>query len=205
MQTRGSAGRVRGRMGQAVLALRSSLFALGQILITLLFVPIVPAAVILPYRSRYRVVVQWALLNIWWLGVSCGLRHRVKGLENIPERAAIVLCKHQSAWEALVLPRYFSPLTWVLKRELLLIPFFGWGLASLRPIAIDRSARQSGLSRGRPGAPIGARQAAAGRRRMGSDLSGGHPGRRRGSWRGEDQYRPVTPAARPWPRRRDMP
>ena len=136
-----------GRGGRAVLALRSSLFALGQILITLLFVPIVPAAVILPYRRRYRVVVQWAFLNIWWLEVACGLRHRVRGLENIPGRAGIVLCKHQSAWEGLVLTRYFSPLTWVLKRELLLIPFFGWGLASLRPIAIDRSSRQSALGR----------------------------------------------------------
>ncbi len=137
----------RSRTDKAVMFFRSTLFALGQILITLLFVPIVPAAVILPYRTRYRVVIQWALLNIRWLEVSCGLRHRVKGLENIPEGPAIVLCKHQSAWEALVLPRYFSPVTWVLKRELLLIPFFGWALASLRPIGINRSSRQSALGR----------------------------------------------------------
>ena len=124
---------------------RSTLFSAGQVLLTLLFSPIALAALVLPYRIRYRVVMQWPFLNIWWLGVTCGLRHRVEGIENIPKRATIVLCKHQSAWETLVLPRYFSPQTWVLKRELLRIPFFGWGLATLRPIAIDRAAGRSAL------------------------------------------------------------
>ena len=124
---------------------RSSLFAAGQVLLTLLFSPIALAALVLPYRTRYRVVMRWTFLNIWWLEVTCGLRYRVEGLENIPGRPTIVLCKHQSAWETLVLPRYFSPQTWVLKRELLRIPFFGWGLATLRPIAIDRAAGRSAM------------------------------------------------------------
>ena len=127
------------------MVLRSTLFALGQILLTLVFTPLGLAALTLPYRTRYRVIMQWAFLNIWWLEVTCGLRHRVEGLENIPERASIVLCKHQSTWEALVLHRYFSPQTWVLKRELLCIPFFGWGLATLRPIAINRASGRSAL------------------------------------------------------------
>ncbi len=125
--------------------LRSTLFSAGQILLTLLFSPIAVATFALPYRTRYRVVMQWTTLNIWWLAVTCGLRHRVEGLENIPSRATVVLCKHQSTWETLVLPRYFSPQTWVLKRELLRIPFFGWGLATLRPIAIDRGAGRNAL------------------------------------------------------------
>ena len=127
------------------MVLRSTLFALGQVLLTLVFAPLALAALALPYRTRYRVLMQWTVLNLWWLAVTCGLRHRVEGLQNIPERAAIVLCKHQSTWETLVLPRYFSPQTWVLKRELLRIPFFGWGLATLRPIAIDRAAGRSAL------------------------------------------------------------
>ena len=127
------------------MVLRSGLFALGQAILTLLFSPIAVAALVLPYRTRYRVVMQWTRLNIGWLGITCGLRHRVEGLQNIPDRASVVLCKHQSAWETLILPRYFSPQTWVLKRELLRIPFFGWGLATLRPIAIDRGAGRSAL------------------------------------------------------------
>ena len=127
------------------MVIRSTLFAAGQVLLTLLFSPIALAALPLPYRIRYRVVMQWTFFNIWWLELTCRLRHRVEGLENIPERATIVLCKHQSAWETLILPRYFSPQTWVLKRELLRIPFFGWGLATLRPIAIDRAAGRSAL------------------------------------------------------------
>ena len=129
----------------ALIVARSTLFAAGQILFTLVFALLVVPALALPYRTRYRVVVQWTFLNIWWLEVTCGLRHQVEGLENIPARPTIVLCKHQSAWETLVLPRYFSPQTWVLKRELLRIPFFGWGLATLRPIAIDRAAGRSAL------------------------------------------------------------
>ena len=129
----------------ASMMFRSALFALGQVLSTLLFSPLALAAFVLPYRIRYRVVMQWTFLNIWWLEVTCGLRYRVEGLENIPERATIVLCKHQSTWETLILPRYFSPQTWVLKRELLRLPFFGWGLATLRPIAIDRAAGRTAL------------------------------------------------------------
>ena len=125
--------------------LRSTLFLIGQILFTLFFTPLALVVFTLPYRTRYRVIMKWAFFNIWWLQAACGLRHLVEGIENIPERATIVLCKHQSAWEALVLPRYFSPLTWVLKRELLLIPFLGWGLASLRPIAINRASGRSAL------------------------------------------------------------
>ena len=128
-----------------VLVLRSTLFLIGQILFTLFFTPLALVVFTLPYRTRYRVIMKWAFFNIWWLQAACGLRHLVEGIENIPERATIVLCKHQSAWEALVLPRYFSPLTWVLKRELLLIPFLGWGLASLRPIAINRASGRSAL------------------------------------------------------------
>ncbi|MCA8967724.1 MAG: 1-acyl-sn-glycerol-3-phosphate acyltransferase, partial [Planctomycetes bacterium] len=71
---------------------------------------------------------------------TCGLTFEVLGLENVPAEPAVVLCKHQSAWETLGLQLVFSPQVWVLKRELLWIPFFGWGLAMMRPIAIDRSA-----------------------------------------------------------------
>lgn len=75
----------------------------------------------------------------------CGLRYRILGAENIPDTPSIVLSKHQSAWETLAFQKIFPPQVWVLKKELLRIPFFGWGLAMTSPIAIDRSAGRSAL------------------------------------------------------------
>jgi 1-acyl-sn-glycerol-3-phosphate acyltransferase len=68
-----------------------------------------------------------------------GIRCRVEGRENLPARPAVILSKHQSAWETLAFQQIFPPQVHVLKRELLWIPFFGWGLALMSPIAIDRA------------------------------------------------------------------
>ncbi|HAO25385.1 MULTISPECIES: lysophospholipid acyltransferase family protein [unclassified Methylophaga] len=100
----------------------------------------------LPFKQRYWVVSRWAVMNIWLLKIICGLKLEVEGRENIPNEPCVVLCKHQSAWETLALQAVFPPQVWVLKRELLWIPFFGWGLASLRPIAIDRNAGRQALN-----------------------------------------------------------
>ncbi len=100
----------------------------------------------LPFKWRYAVVSQWAKLNIWLLAKICDLHLEVEGKEHIGEEPAVIICKHQSAWETLALQAVFPPQVWVLKRELLWIPFFGWGLASLSPIAIDRKAGRKALS-----------------------------------------------------------
>lgn len=128
-----------------VLLLRSSVFALGYAITVVLFA--VPAVFTypLPFRWRYRFVSQWARFNIWWLRVSCGLAFEVEGKERIPAEAAVIFCKHQSAWETLALQLIFPPQIWLLKRELLWIPFFGWGLAVLDPIAIDRRQKRNAL------------------------------------------------------------
>ena len=128
------------------LFIRSALFFAGQVVVTIVIAPFVMLAIALPYRARYRIVYQWSRFNTWWLGVTCKLTHEVQGEENIPSRPAIVLCKHQSAWETICLQHYFSPQVWVLKRELLWLPIFGWALAMLRPIAIDRSAGRDAMS-----------------------------------------------------------
>lgn len=75
----------------------------------------------------------------------CGIRYQIIGAENIPKTPSIVLSKHQSAWETLAFQKIFPPQVWVLKKELLRIPFFGWGLAMTSPIAIDRSAKKKAL------------------------------------------------------------
>jgi 1-acyl-sn-glycerol-3-phosphate acyltransferase len=100
----------------------------------------------LPFKWRYAVVSQWAKTNIWLLEKICDVRLEVEGSEHIGDEPAVIICKHQSAWETLALQAVFPPQVWVLKRELLWIPFFGWGLASLKPIAIDRKAGRKALS-----------------------------------------------------------
>jgi 1-acyl-sn-glycerol-3-phosphate acyltransferase len=94
---------------------------------------------------RYKIISGWAISMLWWLRVTCGIRYRVIGQENIPKEPGIILCKHQSAWETLALQQIFPPQVWVLKRELLWLPFFGWGLAMTSPIAIQRSAGREAL------------------------------------------------------------
>ena len=118
----------------------SSLFAFGLVCSTLLFTPIALASTLLPYRFRWHVVTQWSRFNLYWLSLTCGVHCEVDGLDNVPAEPTVILAKHESAWETLAMQRYFAPQVWVLKRELLRIPFFGWGLATMRPIAIDRSA-----------------------------------------------------------------
>ena len=71
--------------------------------------------------------------------VMLGIDWRVEGREHLPARPAVILSKHQSAWETMAFQLIFPPQVHVLKRELLWIPFFGWGLALMSPIAIDRS------------------------------------------------------------------
>ena len=94
----------------------------------------------LPFRARYRFVVQrWCRFAVWLAWHMVGVRYRLSGLENIPQKPCVILSKHQSTWETFFLSGYFEPLSQVLKRELLFVPFFGWALALLRPIAIDRS------------------------------------------------------------------
>ncbi|MFW5425688.1 MAG: lysophospholipid acyltransferase family protein [Methylophagaceae bacterium] len=89
---------------------------------------------------------RWAVLNLWFVEKICGVKYQVEGLDNIPDEPCVIMCKHQSAWETLVLQAVFPPQVWVLKRELLWIPFFGWGLAVLNPIAIDRGAGRKALN-----------------------------------------------------------
>jgi 1-acyl-sn-glycerol-3-phosphate acyltransferase len=90
--------------------------------------------------TRYRFITLWSRMVIWLARAICGIRYEVLGLENLPTRPGIVLSKHQSAWETLAFQVFLPPQVWVIKRSLLLVPFFGWGLAMMNPIAIDRAA-----------------------------------------------------------------
>ncbi|HEY3656946.1 MAG TPA: lysophospholipid acyltransferase family protein [Steroidobacteraceae bacterium] len=92
----------------------------------------------LPYRHRFAMARGWARGLFWVLERLCGLKFVVEGRERIPPGAHIVMSNHASAWETIAQFVIFPPHVWVLKRELLWIPFVGWGLKVLRPIAINR-------------------------------------------------------------------
>jgi 1-acyl-sn-glycerol-3-phosphate acyltransferase len=95
----------------------------------------------LPFPFLARAGRLWGQINLHGLDLICGLGYRIRGLDRLPSEPCIVLCKHQSAWETIALQALLPPNhTWVIKRELLWTPFFGWALAAYRPIAIDRSA-----------------------------------------------------------------
>jgi len=97
--------------------------------------------------TRHRWVTKgWVSVMTWITPPILGIRYRVIGRENIPAGPAVIISKHQSAWETFGLQAIFPPLSFILKRELLRIPFLGWGLASVRSIAIDRKAGKDALT-----------------------------------------------------------
>jgi len=109
---------------------------------------VVPAVILIPfpYRVRYAWITQWAHFSIWILKIICNLRYEVHGAENIPSGAGIIFCKHQSMWETMALQCIFPPQLWVVKRELMWVPFFGWALWMLESIPIDRGSGRKAIN-----------------------------------------------------------
>ncbi|MFA5530447.1 MAG: lysophospholipid acyltransferase family protein [Thiohalomonadaceae bacterium] len=126
-------------------ALRSLIFYAGMWLVTVAVVLPVPLVLPLAPRVRYRYLALWGRCVLWWLRVTCGISYCVEGREHIPATPSVVLAKHQSTWETIAFQSIFPTQTWVLKKELLRVPFFGWGLAAAWPIAIDRKAGREAL------------------------------------------------------------
>ncbi len=188
-------------------ALRSGLFALALLLVTPPYALLALATFPLPRLARYRIISGWSRLVIHLARTLIGIRWRVEGAEHLPGRPSIILSHHQSAWETMAFQVIFPPQVHVLKRELLWIPFFGWGLALMSPIAIDRrrgvAALRSIARRGRERLaqgfcvvvfPEGTRVAPGERR----------PYQLGGAWLAADSGAPVVPVAHNaglfWPR-----
>ena len=126
---------------------RSTVFALAVLLITPPYALLALLVAPLPALTRYRIVTSWSRLVIALARIVCRIRYRIEG-EACPSGGPyIVLAKHQSAWETLAFQAIFPPQVLVVKRGLLWIPFFGWGLATLSPITIKRGARTQSLRR----------------------------------------------------------
>ena len=125
-----------------MILIRSLLYLLSMVFSTILLAGILSIiGWILPYRQRCLIANAWGSVNLWCLRFFCRLDYQIEGLEHVPEHGAIVLSKHQSAWETMALRALLPPeQAWVLKRELMWVPFFGWAAATVQPIAIDRKA-----------------------------------------------------------------
>jgi len=123
-----------------MMAFRSTLYALLQIITVAPWSLICLLSAVLPLENRYRVTMVWTRFCIWLADKLLGIKYQVKGIENMPTGPAILLSKHQSTWETLFYPGFFLPreLCYVFKRELLMLPFFGWGIGLLKMIHIDR-------------------------------------------------------------------
>jgi len=124
---------------------RALLFYTGMAIATALIAPLVILCIPLGFHRLYAMTKWWTGFNTWWLKVSCGVKYIIQGKENMPDHAVIVLPKHQSTWETIFLHWYLPPLAWVLKRELLWLPLFGWALATLQPIAINRKSSSEAM------------------------------------------------------------
>lgn len=190
-----------------MIVLRSALFALALVILTPPYAILALCTFPLPPLVRYRIISGWSHLAILLSRVILGIRYRVEGLENVPKQPAVILSKHQSAWETIAFQLILPPHVQVLKRELLWIPFFGWGLALMSPIAIDRAKGSTALKR----------MAEQGRQRLaqgfwiliypeGTRMPPGERGKYRigGAWVAEKTSVPVIPVAHNaglvWPR-----
>ena len=120
--------------------LRSVIFLMGAVLVTAPFGILGPSARIFGARAPFAVARLYAGVMVKWAEWSLAIRHQVRGWENVPKAPAVIMSKHQSAWETLFIESRFPAQCWIVKKELLWLPFVGWGLMAIRCIAIDRTS-----------------------------------------------------------------
>ena len=101
----------------------------------------------LPHRVHLIFIRSYSRTSLWLLRTICGTKVEWRGAEKIPPGACIVACKHQSLWETFALYAILADPAYILKRELMWIPLFGWHMRKAGLIPIDRSAGLSALSR----------------------------------------------------------
>ena len=130
-----------------MLFLRSLLYFLGSFVSVIIVVILGFLFFYLPVKYRYALISNWAKFCIWWLKITCNISLQVIGRNNIPDEPCVIISNHQSTWETLAFQTIFNHQTWVLKKELLWIPIFGWGLALLEPIVIDRGEKLKALKK----------------------------------------------------------
>jgi 1-acyl-sn-glycerol-3-phosphate acyltransferase len=133
--------------GKFSMFLRSCVFAVVLPVFTIFYSLLCVASRVLPLRYRFPIVMGWTRSAVWFLKVICHINYQETGMQNIPRnRSGIIMSKHQSSWETFYLPGHFHETAIILKRELCWVPFFGWGMAAIDPIAINRSEGSSAMA-----------------------------------------------------------
>jgi 1-acyl-sn-glycerol-3-phosphate acyltransferase len=127
--------------------LRSALFQIILLVVVIPYAGMVLCTAPFPRLVRWRIIAGWPQFAFWLSRHLLRIDYEVHGREHIPATPCVVLSKHQSAWETIAYTTIFPPHVYVLKRELLWLPFLGWGLALMSPIAIDRSNRKAAMQR----------------------------------------------------------
>lgn len=130
-----------------LVTLRTAVFVIGSTALTIVYGFLSLLLWFVPAMVRHKIIISWCWLIIYWARFACGVRFQIIGKENLHKgtQPKVILSKHQSTWETLMLQGLCWPASTILKKELLNIPFFGWGLRGLQPIAIDRSNPREAL------------------------------------------------------------
>lgn len=129
----------------SMLVLRSILFNLSFYISTLLIMLGCLFLFVLPVRWCWWLVPLWSRTEKFLLRWVAGVKSEVRGIENIPNTGCIIVSKHQSAWETFALAEFYSQPTYILKKELRWVPFFGWYLMKFRQIPVDRGKKGKAL------------------------------------------------------------
>ncbi|HEY4999361.1 MAG TPA: lysophospholipid acyltransferase family protein, partial [Usitatibacter sp.] len=122
---------------------RSILFHIGALAITVPFGFLVPLGRLFGREPPFTLARMYTQLMLKWVEASCGITYEVTGWEHVPTFPVVIMAKHQSAWETIFIDSAFPSQCWIVKKELLWLPFVGWGLMAIRAIAIDRSTGSS--------------------------------------------------------------
>jgi len=130
-----------------MLLLRSLLYFVGSIISLSLISLCGLIFVFSSYPTRQKFLSQWAIFCIWWLKITLNITTNIIGQENLKKVPYIIISNHQSTWETLAFQTIFPAHTWVLKRELLWLPIFGWSLALLKPIIINRGDKLKAIKK----------------------------------------------------------
>jgi 1-acyl-sn-glycerol-3-phosphate acyltransferase len=128
-------------------ALRSALFNVAFYLNLLLFLVVFSWLLFCPRSWAMWCLKTWATTSVWLLRAICATRLDVRGRHNLPPGSVLIAAKHQSLFETFAIIPLLADPAMVLKRELMLIPLFGWFARKFRMIPVDRGAGTTALKR----------------------------------------------------------
>ena len=118
------------------------IFSFSLVFVSLI---IIISSIFLTVESIQRIGKIWIIFILKALKLLCGIGWNIKGIENIPPTPFVMVSNHQSPWESFFLQTLFLPTSSIMKKEILIIPFFGWAISRLKPISINRKLKMESL------------------------------------------------------------